>query len=167
MLLCFLLLPNEQKLELQITKEQGRWCNVVCCRGIRFLQILRMLHVDRQGGTWRLLGSVVFIHRQVGWACWRGLHYNLTVGSHHLLWFTPFFSGADHHPVHRLSRPDLFILLCLLSGEGCCGRGGQDRLLQLRRCLVVGRGKAAGAENRNTLCTRSKFFARIPNVVIL
>ena len=38
-------------------------------RGIRFLQILRMLHVDRQGGTWRLLGSVVFIHRQVcnGW----------------------------------------------------------------------------------------------------
>lgn len=36
-------------------------------RGIRFLQILRMLHVDRQGGTWRLLGSVVFIHRQVKW----------------------------------------------------------------------------------------------------
>ncbi|XP_051237485.1 potassium voltage-gated channel subfamily KQT member 1 isoform X3 [Dicentrarchus labrax] len=33
-------------------------------RGIRFLQILRMLHVDRQGGTWRLLGSVVYIHRQ-------------------------------------------------------------------------------------------------------
>ena len=37
----------------------------LCSRGIRFLQILRMLHVDRQGGTWRLLGSVVFIHRQV------------------------------------------------------------------------------------------------------
>ncbi|CAG9766068.1 unnamed protein product [Ceutorhynchus assimilis] len=33
-------------------------------RGIRFLQILRMLHVDRQGGTWRLLGSVLYIHRQ-------------------------------------------------------------------------------------------------------
>ena len=40
-------------------------------RGIRFLQILRMLHVDRQGGTWRLLGSVVFIHRQVRG---RGVH---------------------------------------------------------------------------------------------
>lgn len=38
-------------------------------RGIRFLQILRMLHVDRQGGTWRLLGSVVFIHRQVNELC--------------------------------------------------------------------------------------------------
>ncbi|RNA21314.1 potassium voltage-gated channel subfamily KQT member 1-like isoform X1 [Brachionus plicatilis] len=33
-------------------------------RGIRFLQILRMLHVDRQAGTWRLLGSVVYVHRQ-------------------------------------------------------------------------------------------------------
>ncbi|XP_019742097.1 potassium voltage-gated channel subfamily KQT member 1.1 [Hippocampus comes] len=33
-------------------------------RGIRFLQILRLLHVDRQGGTWRLLGSVVSAHRQ-------------------------------------------------------------------------------------------------------
>ncbi|VDM68680.1 unnamed protein product [Strongylus vulgaris] len=38
--------------------------NKPCFRGVRFLQILRMLHVDRQGGTWRLLGSVVFIHRQ-------------------------------------------------------------------------------------------------------
>lgn len=38
---------------------------VVYFRGVRFLQILRMLHVDRQGGTWRLLGSVVYIHRQV------------------------------------------------------------------------------------------------------
>ncbi|WAR08787.1 KCNQ1-like protein [Mya arenaria] len=27
-------------------------------------QILRMLHVDRQGGTWRLLGSVIYLHRQ-------------------------------------------------------------------------------------------------------
>ncbi|KAG7473831.1 hypothetical protein MATL_G00100160 [Megalops atlanticus] len=43
---------------------QGQVFATSAVRGIRFLQILRMLHVDRQGGTWRLLGSVVFIHRQ-------------------------------------------------------------------------------------------------------
>ena len=36
-----------------------------CSQKSAILQILRMLHVDRQGGTWRLLGSVVYIHRQV------------------------------------------------------------------------------------------------------
>jgi len=43
----------------------GQYCLFVCYSGVRFLQILRMLHVDRQGGTWRLLGSVVYSHRQV------------------------------------------------------------------------------------------------------
>ncbi|XP_034040665.1 potassium voltage-gated channel subfamily KQT member 1.1 [Thalassophryne amazonica] len=43
---------------------KGQMFAASAVRGIRFLQILRMLHVDRQGGTWRLLGSVVFIHRQ-------------------------------------------------------------------------------------------------------
>ncbi|XP_023237636.1 potassium voltage-gated channel subfamily KQT member 1-like isoform X1 [Centruroides sculpturatus] len=33
-------------------------------RGFRFVQILRMLHVDRQGGTWHLLKSVIYSHRQ-------------------------------------------------------------------------------------------------------
>lgn len=43
---------------------QGQVFATSAIRGIRFLQILRMLHVDRQGGTWRLLASVVYIHRQ-------------------------------------------------------------------------------------------------------
>ncbi|KAM8893359.1 potassium voltage-gated channel subfamily KQT member 1.1 isoform 2-T2 [Spinachia spinachia] len=43
---------------------KGQVFATTAVRGIRFLQMLRMLHVDRQGGTWRLLGSVVFIHRQ-------------------------------------------------------------------------------------------------------
>lgn len=43
---------------------EGKVFATSAIRGVRFLQILRMLHVDRQGGTWRLLGSVVFIHRQ-------------------------------------------------------------------------------------------------------
>lgn len=35
-------------------------------RGLRFAtQILRMVRMDRRGGTWKLLGSVVYAHRQV------------------------------------------------------------------------------------------------------
>lgn len=38
-------------------------------RGLRFFQILRMVRMDRRGGTWKLLGSVVYAHRQV-------IHFN-------------------------------------------------------------------------------------------
>ncbi|XP_009331747.1 PREDICTED: potassium voltage-gated channel subfamily KQT member 4 [Pygoscelis adeliae] len=31
-------------------------------RSMRFLQILRMVRMDRRGGTWKLLGSVVYAH---------------------------------------------------------------------------------------------------------
>ena len=48
-----------------VVGSQGQVFATGAIRGVRFLQILRMLHVDRQGGTWRLLGSVVFMHRQV------------------------------------------------------------------------------------------------------
>ena len=34
-------------------------------RGLRFFQILRMVRMDRRGGSWKLLGSVVWAHRQV------------------------------------------------------------------------------------------------------
>ncbi|GFU36125.1 potassium voltage-gated channel subfamily KQT member 1 [Nephila pilipes] len=43
----------------------GKTFGVKAIRGVRFLQILRMLHVDREGGCWRLLGSVIMEHRQV------------------------------------------------------------------------------------------------------
>lgn len=33
--------------------------------GLRFFQILRMVRMDRRGGTWKLLGSVVWAHSQV------------------------------------------------------------------------------------------------------
>ena len=43
------------------------------------VQILRMLHIDRQGGTWRLLGSVVYLHRQVEDTsfsiCWEFIYF--------------------------------------------------------------------------------------------
>ena len=32
---------------------------------VRFLPLLRVLRFDRQGGTWKLLASVIYIHRQV------------------------------------------------------------------------------------------------------
>ena len=43
-------------------------------RGLRFFQILRMVRMDRRGGTWKLLGSVVYAHRQV--SIKRQLNYN-------------------------------------------------------------------------------------------
>lgn len=33
-------------------------------RLFRFLPLLRVLRFDRQGGTWKLLGSVIYVHRQ-------------------------------------------------------------------------------------------------------
>ncbi len=34
-------------------------------RGLRFFQILRMIRVDRRAGSFKLLASVVWAHRQV------------------------------------------------------------------------------------------------------
>lgn len=39
-------------------------------RGLRFFQILRMIRMDRRGGSWKLLASVVWAHRQVGEDFW-------------------------------------------------------------------------------------------------
>uniref|UniRef100_A0A9L0IQY7 Potassium voltage-gated channel subfamily KQT member 1 n=1 Tax=Equus asinus TaxID=9793 RepID=A0A9L0IQY7_EQUAS len=66
-------------------------------RGIRFLQILRMLHVDRQGGTWRLLGSVVFIHRQE-------LITTLYIGFLGLIFSSYFVYLAEKDAVNRSGR---------------------------------------------------------------
>ena len=91
-------------------------------RGIRFLQILRMLHVDRQGGTWRLLGSVVFIHRQVSegfisvmlrkivWEIIYGSglnHCNLTT------YFCFFLAGTNYYTLYRIPRSNIFKLFCV------------------------------------------------------
>ena len=82
-------------------------------RGIRFLQILRMLHVDRQGGTWRLLGSVVFIHRQVSPVACATTHQPD-------LYLIP--TGTNNDSLHRILGPNLQQLLRLLGREGR-GRG--------------------------------------------
>ncbi|XP_037088037.1 potassium voltage-gated channel subfamily KQT member 1-like [Pollicipes pollicipes] len=70
-------------------------------RGIRFLQILRMLHVDRQGGTWRLLGSVVFIHRQE-------LITTLYIGFLGLIFSSYFMFLAEKDAVDKDGKPSDF-----------------------------------------------------------
>ncbi|KRZ62225.1 Potassium voltage-gated channel subfamily KQT member 5 [Trichinella nativa] len=52
-------------------------------RGLRFFQILRMVRIDRRGGSWKLLGSVVYLHRQFSTfadALWWGVITLCTVG---------------------------------------------------------------------------------------
>jgi len=44
-----------------LTNEKGLFA-AAALRALRFLQIIRMVRVDRRGGTWKLLGSVVYAH---------------------------------------------------------------------------------------------------------
>ena len=67
-------------------------------RGVRFLQILRVLHVDRHGGTWRLLGSVVYIHRQV-----RNIMKNKSMNTNQ---FRFPFEGINNNVIHWISCID-------------------------------------------------------------
>nr|CAI9701831.1 unnamed protein product [Rangifer tarandus platyrhynchus] len=43
-------------------KTQGNILATWALRSLRFLQVLRMVRMDRRGGTWKLLGSVVYAH---------------------------------------------------------------------------------------------------------
>lgn len=45
---------------------QGNIFATSALRSMRFLQILRMVRMDHRGGTWKLLGSVVYAHSKVG-----------------------------------------------------------------------------------------------------
>ena len=46
-------------------RQKGEMFGASAFRALRFFQILRMVRMDRRGGTWKLLGSVVYAHRQV------------------------------------------------------------------------------------------------------
>lgn len=48
-----------------VMRSRGQVLATSALRGLRFFQILRMVRMDRRGGTWKLLGSVVYAHRQV------------------------------------------------------------------------------------------------------
>lgn len=63
-------------------------------RGLRFFQILRMVRMDRRGGTWKLLGSVVYAHRQVSWI------YTI-IDFRHIFWWFNHTCCDDGH-MHRM-----------------------------------------------------------------
>lgn len=99
---------------------------LIIFEAVNSLNCFHLHSYDRQDNTTKLF---IFI--------WSFIDYSF---------FLPCFSGAYHHPVHWLSWPHLFFLLCVLGGEGCCGWGGEDGILQLCWCPVVGRGKTANLE---------------------
>lgn len=65
---------------------QGNIFATSALRSMRFLQILRMVRMDRRGGTWKLLGSVVYAHSKVG-----GLNIVVFLLSKHLFLFMFMF----------------------------------------------------------------------------
>lgn len=73
-------------------------------RGLRFFQILRMVRMDRRGGTWKLLGSVVYAHRQVSF------EFNLIYISENL--GKCFTSGKLPH-IYTITYFDKSLVKCL------------------------------------------------------
>ncbi|VDP26431.1 unnamed protein product [Soboliphyme baturini] len=49
---------------LLVTGSSNGILNETTLRGLRFVDIIRLLRIDRHGATWRLLGSVVHSHRK-------------------------------------------------------------------------------------------------------
>lgn len=168
-------------------------------RGLRFFQLLRMvrcrpfrrLHLksqsssiinfptqvrmDRRGGTWKLLGSVVYAHRQVHIvrsirllsivSCFtqRDLlarFYLFLLFSHIMLIFFLYFSlclfssivntGTYNNGLYRLPGTDIFVV----SRLSCRKRSESKEVQQLRRCSLVGCGEYS----------RSRLFT-LPHIV--
>lgn len=82
---------------------------------MRFLQILRMVRMDRRGGTWKLLGSVVYAHSKVSWQPEAKIE-----GTKHAGGVAMFEVWEEGGSVPVLQRPkDLQPLICLQE-ESCC-----------------------------------------------
>lgn len=76
-------------------------------RGLRFFQILRMVRMDRRGGTWKLLGSVVYAHRQANFKHKPFLTINISL------------LGINNNVVHRIFRTYIRIIPSIFSGKRC------------------------------------------------
>lgn len=86
---------------------QGNIFATSVLRSLRFLQILRMVRMDRRGGTWKLLGSVVYAHSKV-----RNTHVVLF---------------SDHAAVFVCSNAHVFFITTWLSARVVCTGFGQNR----------------------------------------
>lgn len=104
-----------------------------CFRGVRFLQILRMLHVDRQGGTWYAFVILIVLSnfskkRVMFQAPTRlcGIHSQ---------------TRADYYSVHWIPWPDIFVVFCVFGRKRSNKSWWEDGFHQLRRCALVGSSK--------------------------
>lgn len=92
---------------------QGNVFATSAIRSLRFLQILRMIRMDRRGGTWKLLGSVVYAHSKVTQRLFQSkfsslfkfrflwVHFNLTNTSN----FDLDYSNGETVEVSYISPP--------------------------------------------------------------
>ncbi len=111
-----------------LTSPSGQMVAASTLRGLRFFQILRMVRMDRRGGTWKLLGSVVYAHRQVFQHMpgqWSDLKSILDA-----------IAGTYHDHLHWLSGSRVFLVHNLPRGER-----PQRPIQELRRRPLVGCGE--------------------------
>lgn len=82
-------------------------------RGLRFFQILRMLRVDRRAGTWRLLGTVVWAHRQVKLDFTTCFFFTLK-----FIYFFLIIIGVNNYVLYWFPQFNHFFIYHVSVGEG-------------------------------------------------
>ena len=91
-------------------------------RALRFFQILRMVRMDRRGGTWKLLGSVVYAHRQVLIHFQMNLRYETIISAvkrWNYIMFNHFIVGAHNNNIHWLSWSSFLVFYHICGGKRC------------------------------------------------
>ena len=94
---------------VMVIKSGGQVFAASALRGLRFFQILRMARMDRRGGTWKLLGSVVSL-------VWFFFAFSICIPHPIKSTFYCPIQGVcsstriDNHIVYRFSRPNIFIV---------------------------------------------------------
>lgn len=114
---------------------EGKVFATSAIRGVRFLQILRMLHVDRQGGTWYDLLTYLNHPMRLPEDVIIAVQAPLGIGRIHSS------TRAYHDALHRLPWSHILIVFRILGGKGSDRTGRKGRIHELCRRVVVGCGK--------------------------